>query len=268
MNYPMAHPHSTLTSETIQDLDPRIHVPRYDRSRISTGIVHIGVGGFHRSHLASYMDEIASAGLASWAITGSGIMPSDKRMADVLHAQDGLYTLISRAIDSTDVRVIGSIVDYIHASEDITDLVKRAAHQDTKIVSLTVTEGGYPVDDDRRFDPSLAPAGSGSAFDVIVSALALRRDTGVGPVTVMSCDNVIANGEVTRAAVLGVAERRDPGLAGWIGNNVTFPNGMVDRITPATTDSDRAFLLDEYGLDDAWPVVAESLLKIITASFS
>ena len=229
-----------LSAATLGDLDPRVTVPTYDRSALTAGIVHIGVGGFHRSHLATYADELASTGHRDWAIVGSGVMPTDARMAQVLGAQDGLYTLVTRSDQGTSVQVIGSIVDFTLAASDAEPLVSRIADPATKIVSLTVTEGGYPVDEDTRsFDPTRAPASRDSAFGIIVAALGRRRDLEIGPLTVMSCDNVIENGAVARAAVLGVADDFDPSLARWIEENVTFPNGMVDRITPATTDADR-----------------------------
>lgn len=254
----MARSVTPLTPTALDDLDPRVVVPGYDRTGLTPGIVHIGVGGFHRSHLATYADELAEAGHRDWAITGSGVTGADQRMADVLAAQAGLYTLITRSERETRVQVIGSIVDYVLAASDSEPLVERIAQPATKIVSLTVTEGGYPVDEDTRaFDPTRAPAGPNSAFGVIVSALRRRRELGVGPLSVMSCDNVIGNGEVARLAVLGVAEGVEPALARWIEENVTFPNGMVDRITPATTDADRSFLVEEYGFRDDWPVVTE-----------
>ncbi len=252
-------PHAVpLSTATVSRLDPRITVPTYERSGLTPGIVHIGVGGFHRAHLATYADELATRGHRDWAIAGSGVMPGDGRMAQVLEAQDGLYSLIIRSEEATAVQVIGSIVDYVLAAGDVEPLVARIAEPATRIVSLTVTEGGYPVNEDtREFDAAQAPAGPGSAFGIIVAALRRRRDDGVGPITVMSCDNVIENGAVARLAVLGVAEELDPALARWIGENVTFPNGMVDRITPATTDADRRFLAEEYGVTDGWPVVTE-----------
>lgn len=247
-----------LRAAGLGDLDPRIRIPSYDRARLTPGIVHIGVGGFHRAHLATYADELASSGHRNWGIAGSGVIAADARMAEVLRAQGGLYTLIVRSEQGTSAQVIGSIVDYVLAADDIEPLVAKIADPATKIVSLTVTEGGYPVDEGTKtFDPAHAPAGPGSAFGVIVSGLKRRRDLGTGPLTVMSCDNVIENGLAARVAVVGVAEQGDPALARWIDQNVTFPNGMVDRITPATTDSDRAFLADEYGLSDGWPVVTE-----------
>jgi mannitol 2-dehydrogenase len=258
-----------LRPASLTQLDGRIAVPGYDRVGLVPGIVHIGVGGFHRAHLATYADELAAAGHRNWAIAGSGVMASDARMAEVLGAQDGLYSLVTRSEAETTVQVIGSIVDYILAADDIEPLVAKIAEEATRIVSLTVTEGGYPVDEDTRvFDPSQAPAGPASAFGIIVAALARRRDLGAGPLTVMSCDNVIENGNVARLAVLGVAEGVDPELANWIEANVTFPNGMVDRITPATTDADRAFLAEEYAVADGWPVVTEPFRQwVIEDSF-
>lgn len=266
---PGKHP-IPLTTATLRQLDTRIAVPTYERSGLIPGIVHIGVGGFHRAHLATYADELAAAGHRGWAITGSGVRRADSAMAEVLEAQDGLYTLITRSETATSVRVIGSIVDYVLADDDTEPLVARIADPATRIVSMTVTEGGYPVNEDSRsFDPKQAPAGPGSAFGIIVAGLRRRRDLGVGPLTVMSCDNVIGNGNVSRVAVLGVAEEQDAALARWINDNVTFPNGMVDRITPATTDADRTFLADKYGLHDAWPVVTEPFRQwVIEDSFA
>lgn len=258
-----------LSTATLGELDPRITVPAYDRSLLRPGIVHIGVGGFHRAHLATYADELATRGHQDWGILGSGVRNADAHMAEVLDKQDGLYGLIVRSEHATSVQVIGSIIDYVLAADDTEPLVERIADAATRIVSLTVTEGGYPVNEETRtFDPNQAPAGPGSAFGIIVAALRRRRDLGVGPLTVMSCDNVIENGAVARLAVLGVAEESDPELARWIDDNVTFPNGMVDRITPATTDADRRFLAEEYGLEDGWPVVTEPFRQwVIEDSF-
>jgi mannitol 2-dehydrogenase len=247
-----------LNAGSIHELDPRIAVPRFDRSQVTPGIVHIGVGGFHRAHLATYVDELCELGVTDWGIVGAGVLASDERMASVLDDQDGLYTLVTRSDSATTVRVIGSIIDYILAVDDVEPLVARIAEPSTRIVSLTVTEGGYPVDEEERaFDPTSAPSGPGSAFGIIAAALERRRARGIGPLTVMSCDNVISNGEVARVAVTGVARRRNPDLARWIEEHVTFPNAMVDRITPATTETDRSWLRANYGLEDGWPVVTE-----------
>lgn len=259
-----------LGDDTLGRLDPRVSVPSYDRTAVRRSIVHIGVGGFHRAHLATYVDEFCAAGHTAWGILGSGVLPHDRRMADVLSRQNGLYTLISRSARETDVRVIGSILDYIHASPEAGPLIGRIAHPDTRMVSLTLTEGGYPVDErTREFDASVAPSGPNSAFGIIVAALERRRQGGVGPLTVVSCDNVIGNGDVARASVLGVAEEHDPTLRNWIEGTVAFPNSMVDRITPATTDADREWLAGEYGIADGWPVVTEPFRQwVIEDSFA
>jgi mannitol 2-dehydrogenase len=252
-------------------IDPRITVPSYDRQAVRRAIVHIGVGGFHRAHLAAYVDELCSAGNSSWGIVGSGVLPSDRHMGVVLRRQNGLYTLITRsAAQEATVRVIGSIVDYIYAAADTESLIQRIAHSDTHLVTMTLTEGGYPVDErTRQFDFSAALAGSNSAFGIIVAALELRQRQGMGPLSVVSCDNVIGNGDIAKIATLGVAEERSPKLRNWIEQTVAFPNSMVDRITPATTDADRNWLTQEYGIVDDWPVVSEpSRQWVIEDSFA
>ena len=243
-----------LTGATLGDLQPSMSPPRYDRSALRRSIVHIGVGGFHRAHLATYVDDLCRLGNTDWSIVGSGVTAADAAMADTLHAQDGLYTLIERGASHTTTTVIGSIVEYLLAAPNHDDLIARLAQPDVRLVSLTITEGGYPVDDHSgEFDPDLAAP----AFDIVAAALDRRRREGIGPLTVLSCDNVIGNGTVARTSLLGVAQRRDPELARWIETEVAFPNSMVDRITPATTDADREWLRSERSVVDRWPVVAE-----------
>jgi mannitol 2-dehydrogenase len=248
-----------LTATTRARIGDRgVDVPDYDRQQLTPSIVHIGVGGFHRAHLATYVDELCRRGHTDWGITGAGVLPGDARMAEVLREQDHLYTLMVRDDGVADVRVIGSILDYVHAHPDPEPLIARIADPRTAIVSLTVTEGGYPVDDDTgAFDPTSSNADTGSAFDVLVRGLARRRDADAPPLTVLSCDNVIGNGEVARTSTLGVAHRRDPELATWIDETVAFPNSMVDRITPATTAEDRRWLAEEHDIEDGWPVATE-----------
>lgn len=235
-----------------------VAVPSYDRSQLRGGIVHIGVGGFHRAHLAHYADQLAAAGETGWGIVGAGILPGDEAMAEALSAQDHLYTLVVRGEQETSARLIGSMVDYIHAHPDPAALIERIAHPDTQIVSLTITEGGYPVDDvSGRYDPQSAVAGDGSAFNLLALGLERRRANGVGPLTVLSCDNVVSNGHMAKAAAVGEAGRIDQDLAAWVEEHIAFPNSMVDRITPATTDEDRTWLQTEAGVDDRWPVMTE-----------
>ncbi len=246
-----------ITNETLSQLSPAISTPGYDRSALRQGIVHIGVGGFHRSHLATYAHELCEMGNLDWAILGAGVLPGDSRMQTALDAQDGLYTLISRGPDATDVAVIGSITGYTLAHPDASELIAAIAAPTTQIVSLTVTEGGYPIDDvTGLYDPDSPVAGPGSAFAIIVAGLQARSETG-GKITVLSCDNIMSNGHAAKAATLGEASRINADLVPWITANVSFPNSMVDRITPATTDSDGAWLAETHGAHDEWPVVAE-----------
>jgi mannitol 2-dehydrogenase len=248
-----------------------VAVPSYDRTAVRTGVVHLGVGGFHRAHEAVYLDALLAAGAGDWAVCGVGTQPFDRRMRDVLREQDGLYTLVLKHPDGRlEPRVIGALTDYLYAPDDPEAVVERMASPDTRIVSLTITEGGYAVDPTTgRFTPvepgvllDLQPgAVPSTVFGLVTEALARRRDRGLPAFTVLSCDNVQGNGEVAREAFTGFAALRDPDLAAWIGAEVAFPSSMVDRITPVTTDEDRALLAREFGVEDAWPVVCEPYLQ-------
>jgi mannitol 2-dehydrogenase len=251
-----------LSRDTLGSIGARLPVPRYEAAGLCGGIVHLGVGGFHRSHLAAYVHDLLQDGRTAYSIVGAGLLPSDKSMADALRAQGGLYVLIER--DGVDARaaVIGSISEYIFAADDSRPLVRTMADQATHIVSLTITESGYPVEagvfvdsaelrEDARSD---CPA---SAFGVIACALDARRRSGLPPFTVMSCDNLPGNGDVARVATLGAAALRSDRLARWVETSGAFPNAMVDRITPATTDADRRFVSREFGFEDRWPVACE-----------
>jgi mannitol 2-dehydrogenase len=247
-----------------------VPVPEYDRSQVVAGIAHIGVGGFHRAHQAMYVDRLLASGTPEsrqWGICGIGVLPQDAHMRDALLAQDHLYTLVLRHPDGTqEARVIGSIVDYLLAPDDPRAVVDRLADPAIRIVSLTVTEGGYNIDNDTgSFDidnPDVRhdvaePEVPVTVFGLVVGALERRRAAGIPPFTVMSCDNIQSNGDVARAAFSAFAELRDPELAAFVGKQVSFPNSMVDRITPATTDADRADVANRFGVADAWPVVCE-----------
>jgi mannitol 2-dehydrogenase len=225
-----------------------ITTPSYDRDGVGVGIAHFGVGGFHRAHQAMYVDRLLERGRArEWGICGIGVMPIDRRMRDVLGTQDGLYTLILEHPDGyRDARVIGSIVDYRYAPDDPQATIELLAAPTTRIISMTITEGGYQVRD------------RGSVFGLIVEALARRRDRGIASPTVVSCDNIEHNGEVARQAVIAHAELLHPGLAEWIADHARFPCSMVDRITPATTPDVIAAAERDFGVSDEWPVVAEA----------
>jgi mannitol 2-dehydrogenase len=243
-------------------------VPTYDRSRLTTGIVHLGVGGFHRAHQAMYLDRLMAEGKAlDWAVCGVGVLPGDARMRDALAAQDGLYTMVLKHPDGRlEARVIGSITEYLLAPDDPEAVLEKMASPEVRIVSLTVTEGGYNIHhvtgEFDLGDPAVAAdladgAVPATTFGLVTEALRRRRDRGVPPFTVMSCDNIQGNGEVARRAFTTFARAKDAGLARWIEDEVAFPSSMVDRITPVTTDADRAMVATRFGIDDAWPVVAE-----------
>jgi mannitol 2-dehydrogenase len=223
-----------------------IEAPTYDRGGVGVGIAHIGAGHFHRAHQAMYIDRLLQAGLAhEWGICGIGVMPADWTMRDVLNDQDGLYTLILEKPDgSRDAQVIGSIIDYRYAPDDPESALEVLADPSTRIISLTITEGGYR-------DPE------GPAFALIVEALDRRRRRGIAAPTIVSCDNIENNGEIAARAVLANAESRDPELAQWVAARAKFPSSMVDRITPATTVQMAADVRRDFGVNDRWPVVAE-----------
>ena len=253
--------------------------PAYDRTRVTTGVVHFGVGGFHRAHQAMYHDRLMNAGTAlDWGICGVGVMPADRRMQETLDAQDGLYTLVVKHFDGTyEPRVIGAITDYLFAPDDPEAVLEKLAAEATRIVSLTVTEGGYSIDHvTGEFDPAgdvardLEPgAAPRTTFGFVTEALRRRRERGLTPFTVMSCDNLQGNGHLSRRAFTAFARLRDPELGGWVEREVRFPNSMVDRITPVTTDDDRAELSERFGIDDRWPVVCEPFTQwVLEEAFS
>jgi mannitol 2-dehydrogenase len=259
---------TTLTSAALNDLPASIATPTYDRSKLKTGIVHFGVGGFHRAHQAMYLDRLMNAGKAmDWAICGVGVLPGDARMKEVLDSQDCLYALTVKHPDGTrDRRVIGSIIEYLFAPDDPEAVIEKLASPDTRIVSLTVTEGGYnfhhvtgEFDADNPdvvhdLKPDALPR---TVFGLVTEALSRRRDRGIAPFTVMSCDNIQGNGDVARKMFTAFASLKDAQLGEWVMDNVRFPNSMVDRITPVTTAEDREATAAEYGVEDVWPVVCE-----------
>ncbi len=223
--------------------------PTYDRSEIGIGIVHFGVGGFHRAHQAMYVDQLLERGLArEWGICGVGVMPADQRMKQALEAQDGLYTLILKNPDgSRDVRVVGSILDFRYAPDDPEAVIELLAAPTTRMVSLTITEGGYQIENATEL----------SVFGLVTESLARRRTRGTASPTIVSCDNIEGNGDIARRAFTDYADRFHPGLSEWMTEHTKFPNSMVDRITPVTTPEVVSTLAQDYDLEDQWPVVAE-----------
>ncbi len=242
-----------------------VALPAYDRSKLTPGIVHIGLGNFHRAHMAVYLDDLFALGDShDWAILGAGVRPGDAKMREALASQDYLSTIITLDPAGNSARRIGAMTGFVPVADDTAPLIAAMTDPAIRIVSLTVTEGGYFVGPDGGFDAShpdivhdaTNPATPGTAFGAILAALRARRANGTPPFTVMSCDNLPGNGHVTHATVTGLARLQDAAFATWVHANVAFPNGMVDRITPATGDRERT-LAATFGLTDPVPVTAE-----------
>ncbi|MCE0487109.1 mannitol dehydrogenase family protein [Ornithinimicrobium sediminis] len=259
-----------LEERTLPELAGALSVPSYDRRQVRRGIVHLGVGGFHRAHEAMYVDRLMEQGVPGaldWGICGVGVLPHDRRIVETLTAQDGLYTLVTKHADGRrEARVVGAVVQLLLAPDDPQAVVDAMADPATRIVSLTITEGGYLVHqvtgEFDAADPSIQAdlRGDGpptTAFGLVVAALAARRAAGTGPFTVMSCDNLPGNGDIARRVFTAFARLKDPGLADWVDEHVTFPDSMVDRITPVTTPEDVDLLRESTGVEDGWPVVCE-----------
>ncbi|HSU05775.1 MAG TPA: mannitol dehydrogenase family protein, partial [Acetobacteraceae bacterium] len=261
-----------LRADTIGKLPGAVDVPRYALAQRRAGIVHLGLGGFHRAHMARYTHALMQQDAAAlgWAIAGAGLLPADRRMADSLNPQDGLYTLVERSGTNESVSVIGSIASVIFAGDSSTALIDAIARPEIRIVSLTVTENGYCLNPATRLlDPDNAliradlatPEAPRSAIGIIVESYRRRMQMRQAPFTALTCDNIQHNGNVLRGAVLALARLRDPALAEWIEANAAFPNTMVDRITPVTAPEDIAYLRRTYGIDDRWPVFCEDFTQ-------
>lgn len=252
-----------LNAATVNSFADRVEVPGYDRSTLVPSIVHLGVGGFHRAHQALYFDELANLGDTDWGLVGVGLRRPE--MGQVLGAQDGLFTVVERSRDGGRARVVGSVIDYLFAPQDPEAVLAVLADPRTRIVTLTITGGGYFVghddalgDEDEGIRHDLAhPQLPRTTVGFLVEALRRRRSSGAGPFTVLSCDNLPDSGAAARTAVTGFADLRDPDLAQWITDYVTFPSSMVDRITPETTPTTRDEIEDLFGVPDRWPVVTE-----------
>jgi len=269
-----------LNAGTLAYWRDRLPVPAYDRSAVTPGVVHFGVGGFHRAHQAMYIDALMNeGGPLDWGICGVGVMPADRDMQRALDTQDGLYTLVIKHSDGTyEPRVIGSIVEYLFAPDDPEAVIEKMVAESTRIVSLTITEGGYNISDvTGEFDatnpdvvhdiePGAVPR---TVFGLVVEALRRRRELGIAPFTVMSCDNLQGNGQLSRRVFSAFARLRELELGDWVEREVHFPNSMVDRITPVTTDDDRAEVRERFGIQDQWPVVCEPFTQwVLEDSFT
>lgn len=256
----------TLNLKTLANCPDSVRKPSYDRADLSAGIVHIGLGNFHRAHQAWYLHRLMDQGLAQdWAILGAGVRAADATQREKMLEQDCLTTLIELDPSGMSAEITGAMIGFIPVADDNAPLIAHMAEPAIRIVALTVTEGGYYVAADGGFDAQNAdiehdaehPDRPITAFGAIIAALKLRRAQGTGPFTCQSCDNLQGNGDMLRQTVLGLATLSDPDLGAWIGDNVTFPNTMVDCIVPATGPTELA-LVREFGIEDNVPVTHEN----------
>lgn len=254
-----------LSLAALAELDPAIARPAYDRARLSAGIVHIGLGNFHRAHMAVYLDDLFNQGRShDWAVVGAGIKSFDAERRELLKKQDWLTTVVDLAPGALSARVTGPMIDF--CTVDAKALIERITDPAIRIVSMTITEGGYFVDaatggfDVNHPDiaaDALAPHSPQTVFGILLEGLARRRELGIEPFTILSCDNLPENGHVARQAVLGLAQMISDDLAQWVADNVAFPNSMVDRITPATSQREITMVEETFGIRDAAPTVCE-----------
>ncbi len=254
-----------LNAAALAALPAEVAGPAYDRRRLAPGILHVGVGNFHRAHMGVYLDRLfAEGGAPDWAIVGAGVRPADAAMRAHLMEQDWLSTVVELDPRGLTARVTAPMVDFVEI--DAGKTAARMADPAIRIVSLTVTEGGYFIDAkgggfDRSHPEILADAAApdrpGTVFGIIVKALRRRRAAGHPPFAVMSCDNLPSNGHITQQTVAGLAALSDPAFAQWIEGEVAFPNAMVDCIAPAVSERVRGLVRDRFGLVDAVPVACE-----------
>lgn len=269
-----------LNQKNILKISEQVPCPTYNRQQLKTGIVHIGVGGFHRSHQAYYIHQLLEKYSATdWAICGVGLREADRNMANVLKNQDCLYTLVTQHPNGTvETEVIGSIAEYLFALDNPQLVIDKMADSDTKIVSLTITEGGYNFNSTTgEFDfknpdiqHDLAHLNNPkTVYGYLTAALRKRRADGLPPFTILSCDNIQHNGDMTRKMLLAFAKKQDIALVDWIEKEVGFPNAMVDRITPVTTPEVTDYLENTHGVNDQWCVVCEPFIQwVIEDNFS
>ena len=259
-----------LSNATLAELPAEVLVPRYDRNSVTPGIVHLGVGAFHRAHQAAYVDACLADGETDWGITGVSLRSPDTR--DALKPQDGLYTLAIRDSGGEQLQVVGSIQSLLVAPEDPGAVLTALTDPRTRIVTLTITEKAYLRAADGTLDsahPDIVhdlgnPASPKTAHGFLAESLARRRAAGTPAFTVLCCDNLPANGATLHRLLIEFAKLRDSrgnaggrSLAGYIADEVAFPSSMVDRIVPATADADRARIAQQLSLEDAWPVMTE-----------
>jgi mannitol 2-dehydrogenase len=254
-----------LNKAALSRLPAGVAGPTYDRAKLRAGILHVGVGNFHRAHMQVYLDRLFNQGRdLDFAIRGAGVRPADEQMRDRLAAQDFLTTVVELDPSGLSARVIGSMIDFVPVEPEA--VIAAMADPGIRILSMTVTEGGYYVDAktdgfasdhaDIRHDAA-NPSAPRTVFGMVLAALRQRQGRGIPPFTVLSCDNLPENGHVARRTVVELARLQDLAFADWVAQNVSFPNSMVDCITPATSDRERDMVRDRFGLIDTAPVACE-----------
>jgi len=257
-----------LNQQHLAEISTKITTPSYDRSTIKTGIVHVGIGGFHRAHEAFYTDQLLhDKSQSEWGICGVALLDFDTKIYNTLQDQNSLYTLIIKELDGSFTKqIIGSIVEVLFAPENPLKVIEKMASPEVKIISLTITEGGYNYNEatgEFNFENPLiqhdlaTPNAPKTIFGYLTQALQLRKENGLKGVTIQSCDNIQGNGHMTEKMLLSYVQVAAPTLVSWIDEHVSFPNAMVDRITPATSPLDIEKLKETSGIDDGWPVVCE-----------
>ena len=256
-----------LSRQTLGNLSEEVKIPTYDSADLSAGIVHIGLGNFHRAHQSWYLHRLMQQGDAhGWGIIGAGVRAGDEAQRERLAAQDYMTTLIELDPKGRSAEVVGSMIGFVPVQENNAALIGQMAYPTIRIVALTVTESGYYIDPvSKAFDADHAdmqndaahPDRPASAFGAMIAALKLRRAAGAGPFTCQSCDNLQGNGDILRQTVVSLARMSDPDLADWIDANCTFPNSMVDCIVPATGPKELE-LVKTFGIADAAPVTHEN----------
>jgi len=253
----------SLSLATLGSISPTVQRPDYEIAKVGVGIVHLGLGAFHRAHQAMYTDELLRTD-ARWGICGVSL--KTPRATEPLAAQDGLYTALEKSTEGRRARVVGAVREALFLGSERARVIARLADPAVRIVTLTVTEKGYCHDPAtgrlNLAHPDVVhdlahPEAAASAPGLLVAGLAARRDAGTGALTVVCCDNLPHNGRVVEGIVATFAQARDPALADWIGRHVAFPSTMVDRIVPATTAADVAEVSELLGVADAVPVVFE-----------
>ena len=259
-----ASPRPRLSGQTVGHLPHSVVRPAYDRMQLATGIVHLGLGAFHRAHQAVYTEQVLNAGDLRWGIAGASLRAAETR--DALAPQNGLYTVAVRDSAATHYQVIGALTALHVAPENPAALIKAMAQESVKIVSLTVTEKGYchdPATGDLNADhPDIRhdlayPDQPKSALGVLLAALAQRHKAGLAPFTILTCDNLPANGHTLHRVLQQFTRLARKDLLSFVKNEVACPSTMVDRIVPSTTDADRQMVAEALGVDDGWPIMTE-----------